>query len=68
MLSLPEQRRMELLQRLLRSFHSDRGRNERRIARLWADEAVCRDREMDTAQDPGVTADEVFERLRTPGR
>lgn len=67
-LSLPDEPRMELLQSLLRSFYSGRSAEERRIAKLWAEEAVRRDREMETGQDPGIPADEVFERLRSPDR
>jgi hypothetical protein len=67
-LSLPEAPRLELLQRLLRSFYAERSADEARIARAWAEEATRRDQEMETGQDSGIAAEELFEQLRSSDR
>jgi hypothetical protein len=67
-LSLPDEPRLELLQRLLRSFYAERPSEEARIARIWNEEAARRDREMETGEDPGIPAEELFAQLRSSGR
>jgi hypothetical protein len=61
-LELPEESRAELMEVLLLSFEDaeDRG-----IINAWAEEAERRDEEMTRTGDPGIPADEVFERLRS---
>ena len=67
-LSLPDEPRLELLHRLLQSFYAERPSEEARIARIWNEEAARRDREMETGEDPGIPAEELFAQLRSPGR
>jgi Putative addiction module component len=38
--------------------------SDEEIARVWAEEAERRDQEMDSGDDPGIPAEEVFRKLR----
>jgi len=67
-LSLPDEARLKLLQHLLRSFYAERPAEEARIARIWNEEATRRDREMETGEDLGIPAEELFAQLRSQGR
>jgi hypothetical protein len=62
-LSLPEDDRAKLFGRLLRSFQEAASESDARIARIWAEEAERRDQAMESGEDPGVPAEEVFRRL-----
>lgn len=60
---LDDQDRAELAGRILGTFRSqDESRAEH--DRIWADEALRRDREMEESGDPGVPSEEVLRRLR----
>ena len=62
-LRLPEEDRARLFERLLLSFEDipqDEG-----IAQAWAEEAARRDRAMESGEEAGIPAEEVFKRLRS---
>jgi len=61
-LELPEEARIRLMERLLRSFGAPSG-PDAAIAREWAEEAERRDASMDRESQPGLVAEEVFERI-----
>ncbi len=61
-LNLPEKDRVHLFSRLLLSFEPDRQAGE--VASVWAEEAERRDRAMETGEEPGIPAEEVFTKLR----
>jgi putative addiction module component (TIGR02574 family) len=62
-LSLPEESRAKLMERLLLSFSETEDSDE--IAQAWLDEAERRSREMKSSGDPGIPAEEVFRELRS---
>jgi putative addiction module component (TIGR02574 family) len=62
-LRLPEEDRARLVERLLLSFEETA--QEEEIARVWAEEAARRDQAMESGEEPGIPADEVFRRLRS---
>ncbi|MFP3941230.1 MAG: addiction module protein [Thermoanaerobaculia bacterium] len=66
-LELPEEARIHLIQRLLRSFEEP-SRLDAAIAREWAEEAERRDLAMDRDEEAGVPAEEVFRRIETARR
>lgn len=55
--------RAELAGRILETLQ-DQDEEQAEHDRVWAEEALRRDREMDASGDPGSPADEVFDRLR----
>jgi putative addiction module component (TIGR02574 family) len=59
-LQLPEESRAELMERLLLSFEEG---TDPEILETWALEAERRDEEMTRTGDPGIPAEEVFERI-----
>lgn len=61
-LNLPENDRAQLFSRLLLSFEAV-SQNEA-TASVWAEEAERRDRAMESGEEPGIPAEEVFKRLR----
>jgi putative addiction module component (TIGR02574 family) len=61
-LRLPEQDRAQLFSRLLLSFETV-SRDED-AASVWAEEAERRDRAMESGEEPGIPAEEVFKKLR----
>jgi putative addiction module component (TIGR02574 family) len=66
-LKLPEQARVDLLDRLMRSL-AETAAMEPAVAEAWAQEAVRRDEEMDSSHAAGIPAEEVFEELRNKGK
>jgi putative addiction module component (TIGR02574 family) len=62
-LSLPEEDRARLFERLLFSFEETSPNDE--IAQAWAEEAARRDQAMESGELPGIPAEEVFRRLRS---
>jgi len=66
-LKLPEQARADLLDRLIRSL-SDISAMDPDVAEAWRQEAVRRDEEMESGSVAGMTAEEVFEELRSKGK
>lgn len=65
-LRLPEEPRLRLFERLLRSFEEGAELDDE-VARAWLDEAERRDRAIDEGTLAERPADEVFSRLRFPG-
>jgi putative addiction module component (TIGR02574 family) len=66
-LKLPEQARVELLNRLMRSL-ADTSALDPAVAEAWTQEAVRRHEEMESGYVAGIPAEEVFEELRSPGK
>ena len=66
-LKLPDQARVELLGRLMRSL-ADTSAIDPDVAEAWAQEAIRRDEEMESGSVAGVPAEEVFEELRSKGK
>ena len=66
-LKLPDQARVELLGRLMRSL-ADTLAMDPDVAEAWAQEAVRRDEEMELGSVTGLPAEEVFEELRSKGK
>jgi putative addiction module component (TIGR02574 family) len=62
-LRLPEEARARLVESLLFSFEETAQENE--IAQVWAEEAARRDQAMESGEEPGIPAEEVFKRLRS---
>jgi putative addiction module component (TIGR02574 family) len=62
-LSLPEDERARLFERLLLSFEEAAPDDE--IAQAWAEDAARRDEAMERGEEPGIPAEEVFRKLRT---
>lgn len=62
-LRLPEEDRARLFESLLLSF--DEITHEEENARVWAEEAARRDQAMESGEEPGIPAEEVFKRLRS---
>jgi putative addiction module component (TIGR02574 family) len=62
-LRLPEEDRARLVESLLLSFEETA--QEEEVARVWAEEAARRDQAMESGEEPGIPADEVFRRLRS---
>ncbi len=65
-LKLPEEDRARLFSSLLLSFEGTPQDEE--IAQAWAEEAARRDRAMESGEEPGIPAEEVFGRLRSRPR
>lgn len=65
-LRLPEEDRARLFESLLRSF--DESTYEEENTRVWAEEAARRDQAMESGEEPGIPAEEVFRRLRSSRR
>jgi putative addiction module component (TIGR02574 family) len=61
-LNLPEKDRAHLFSRLLLSFEPDRQEGE--VAGVWAEEAERRDQAMESGEESGIPAEEVFTKLR----
>jgi putative addiction module component (TIGR02574 family) len=61
-LSLPEKDRAHLFSRLLLSFEP--ASEEKEAAHVWAEEAERRDQAMESGEEPGIPAEEVFTKLR----
>jgi putative addiction module component (TIGR02574 family) len=59
-LQLPEESRVALLERLVLSFDEEADPD---VLEAWALEAERRDEEMERTGDPGIPAEEVFERI-----
>jgi putative addiction module component (TIGR02574 family) len=66
-LKLPEQARVELLDRLMRSL-AETSAMEPTVAEAWTQEAVRRDKEMESGHVAGIPAEEVFEEPRNKGK
>jgi putative addiction module component (TIGR02574 family) len=66
-LKLPEQARVELLDRLMRSL-VETSAMEPAVAEAWMEEAVRRDEELELGHAAGLPAEEVFEALRNKGK
>jgi putative addiction module component (TIGR02574 family) len=66
-LKLPEQARVELLDRLMRSL-AETSATEPAVAEAWTQEAIRRDEEMESGHVAGIPADKVFEELRNKGK
>jgi putative addiction module component (TIGR02574 family) len=62
-LRLPEEARARLVESLLFSFEETAQDNE--IAQVWAEEAARRDQAMESGEELGIPAEEVFKRLRS---
>ena len=63
-LRLPEESRIQLFERLLRSFTEASDLDEG-AAQAWAEEAERRARAMEDGSEPEIPADEVFARVRS---
>ena len=63
-LTLPQESRIKLFERLLRSFEETLDLDDE-VARAWAEEADRRDRAMDDGTEPEIPAEEVFARVRS---
>ncbi|HVT58009.1 MAG TPA: addiction module protein [Thermoanaerobaculia bacterium] len=63
-LSLPEDSRARLMERLLLSFQEQPNSDKEDIARAWVEEAERRDHEMTIRGDEGTPAEEVLRKLR----
>jgi putative addiction module component (TIGR02574 family) len=66
-LKLPEQARVELLSRLMRSL-ADTSALEPDVAEAWLQEAIRRDEEMESGAVAGIPAEEVLAELRNKGK
>jgi putative addiction module component (TIGR02574 family) len=66
-LKLPEQARLDLLDRLMRSL-AETSAMEPAVAEAWAQEAVRRDEEMESGHVAGIPAEVVFEELSNKGK
>ena len=66
-LKLPEQARVELLGRLMRSL-TETSVMEPDVTEAWAQEAIRRDEEMESGSVTGIPAEEVFAELRSKGK
>jgi len=64
-LSLPEESRAQLMERLLTSFREEQGSTDAEIARAWIEEAERRDQAMSSGRELGIPAEEVFRKLRS---
>lgn len=62
-LKLPEEDRARLFSSLLLSF--EESSQDAEIAQAWAEEAARRDQTMESGEEPGIPAEEVFRRLRS---
>jgi putative addiction module component (TIGR02574 family) len=62
-LRLPENDRAQLFSTLLLSFGETPEEEEH--TRAWAEEALRRDQAMDSGEEPGIPAEEVFRELRS---
>src|SRR5262245_618746 len=61
-LKLPEEDRAQLFSSLLLSF--EESSRDAEIDQAWAEEAARRDQAMESGEEPGIPADEVFRKLR----
>jgi putative addiction module component (TIGR02574 family) len=66
-LKLPQDARVRLFESLLRSFQGAPIQDDG-IAQAWAEEAERRDRSMESGEETGIPAEEVFRRLRSSRR
>jgi putative addiction module component (TIGR02574 family) len=66
-LKLPEQARVELLGRLMRSL-ADTPAIDQDVTDAWAQEVVRRDEEMESSSVVGIPAEQVFAELRSKGK
>lgn len=66
-LKLPEQARVELLERLVRSL-TETSAMEPAVAEAWTQEAVRRDEEMEAGQVAGIPAEQVLEELKNKAK
>lgn len=66
-LKLPQDARVRLFESLLQSFQEAPDPADR-LSQIWAEEAERRDRSMESGEDPGIPAEEVFRRLRSSRR
>jgi putative addiction module component (TIGR02574 family) len=66
-LKLPEQAQVELLGRLMRSL-AETAAIDPDVAEAWAQEAIRRDKEMESGSVAGIPAEEVFAELRSKGK
>jgi putative addiction module component (TIGR02574 family) len=66
-LKLPEQARVELLGRLMRSL-ADSPAIDQDVTDAWAQEVVRRDEEMESSSVVGIPAEQVFAELRSKGK
>jgi putative addiction module component (TIGR02574 family) len=62
-LNLPEADRARLFERLLLSFDEAAPHDE--VSQAWVEEAARRDEAMESGEEPGIPAEEVFRKLRT---
>lgn len=66
-LKLPEQARVELLDRLTRSL-AGTSATEPAVAEAWTQEAIRRNEELEPGRVAGIPTEEVFEELRNKGK
>jgi Putative addiction module component len=64
-LSLPEESRARLMERLLFSLQGQGAPDEEDIARAWVEEAERRDHEMSSGSEEGLPAEKVLSKLRS---
>jgi hypothetical protein len=64
-LSLSEESRARLMERLLLSLQSQATPDDEDIARAWVEEAERRDHEMSSGEEAGLPAEKVFSKLRS---
>lgn len=64
-LSLPEESRARLMERLLLSLQGQGTPDDEDIARAWVEEAERRDDEMSSGSEEGLPAEKVFSKLRS---
>jgi hypothetical protein len=65
LLSLSEESRVRLIERLLFSLQRQATPDEEDIARAWVEEAERRDHEMSGGSEEGLPAEKVFSKLRS---
>jgi Putative addiction module component len=63
-LLLPKQSQVTLLARLLERLGQS-SEIDREVAAVWVEEAEMRDRAMDDGKTAGISAEQVFQRVRT---
>jgi putative addiction module component (TIGR02574 family) len=65
-MKLSEEERARLFSSLLLSF--EESSRDAEIAQAWAEEAARRDEAMESGEEPGIPAEEVFRKLRSSHR
>ena len=65
-MKLSEEERARLFSSLLLSF--EESSRDIEIAQAWAEEAARRDEAMESGEEPGIPAEEVFRKLRSSHR